>query len=231
MKRFYCFVIIILLTPTVVAQTKKRKVSTCGATSIGNCPKEGCGGDPEMNKRKNLTTRPSASEVEKYTWLDFTKLTFPEKWKRGTRRNLLRDWGEGTPVEYEAYLVHVKNYTSGIEATNCNLKEDKNNDWHIVLQKSKNITDEHQSITAEVTPRIRPNGWTIKKVRKLAKDKAYVKLVGYLFLDTQHMNSKEPKRITHWEIHPVTSFKVCKGSVASCKAGDNWQDLSDFPEP
>lgn len=230
MTRVVCFFLLVV-TPNVYAQTKTRVVSTCGASGIANCAKEGCGGDPEMNKRKNLTTRPSGSEIETYRWIDFTKLRFPAKWKRGTNRKLLRDWGEGTPVEYEGYLVHVKNYPSGIEATNCNLKEDKNNDWHLVLQKNKTINDERQSITAEVTPRIRPNGWTLKKVRKLARDRAYVKFVGYLFLDTQHLNGKEPKRITHWEIHPVTSFKVCTGSISSCKAGSNWQDLSDFPEP
>ena len=226
-------IVVVLLTLLCVIPVlaQKKPKPTCNATRVGNCPKEGCGGDPEMNKRKNVTTRPSSGHVQVYKRADFTSLTFPATWKRGTPRGKLKEWGEGTAVEYEAFLVDAKNYSSGAEATNCNLKGDSNNDWHLVLQTRQTITDEYKSITAEATPRIRPNGWTWKKILKLRREKAYVKLVGYLFYDSEHVNESKPARVTHWEIHPVTSFKVCIGSIASCKAGDNWQDLSNFPEP
>jgi hypothetical protein len=124
--------------------------------------------------------------------------------------------------------MKVKNYPNGVESCNCNLKKDENNDWHLVTIAKK--TDaEDDSITGEVSPRFRRDGWTLSKVRKIAKDKMYIQLTGYLMLDTQHLGGGPPIRITDWEIHPVTKFKVCTGSVASCKAGDNWQDLSDFP--
>ena len=119
--------------------------------------------------------------------------------------------------------MKVKTYPNGMESCNCNLKEDENNDWHLVTNAKK--TDaEDDSITGEITPRFRLNGWTLAKVRKIAKDKMYIQLTGYLMLDTQHLNSNAPARITDWEIHPVTKLKVCTGSVTSCKAGNNWQD-------
>ena len=221
----------LVFSTTTFAAKKKKKKSTCGATSAqrdGNCPSEGCGGDPELNKRKNLITPASSPEV--YTRSDFVKLKFPASWSSGSKRKLLRDWGEGTPVVYEAFLMKVKNYPNGQESCNCNLKEDENNDWHLVTIARK--TDaEDDSITGEVTPRFRPDGWTLSKVRKIAKDKMFIQLTGYLMLDTQHLGGGPPVRVTDWEIHPVTKFKVCTGSVASCKAGDNWQDLADFPEP
>src|SRR4030095_10106258 len=192
------------------------------------CPKEGCGGDAELNKRKNLVT--AVSNPEKHTRSDFVNLTFPASWASGTKRKLLKDWGEGTAVEYEAYLLKVKHYASGAEACNCNLPLDENNDFHLVTGHAKK-TPEAGSITGEITPRFRPAGWTLTKLQQLAKDKTFVRLTGDLMLDTQHVNKKTPARITHWEIHPVTAFEVCTGSVASCKAGENWQDLSDFPEP
>jgi len=224
------FFALVISTSTFAKKPKKKK-STCGATSSqrdGDCLNVGCGGDRELNKRKNLLT--AASSPETYTRSEFVILKFPASWESGTKRKLLKDWGEGTAVVYEAYLLKVKHYADGMESCNCNLKEDVNNDFHLVTGHKK-TTPEDDSITGEITPRFRPEGWTLKKLQKLAKDKAYVKLTGYLMLDTQHLNSNVPARITDWEIHPVTSFKVCTGSVASCKAGDNWQDLSDFPEP
>lgn len=219
----------VLATGSIAAKKKKKK-STCGATSItaGNCPKEGCGGDGELNKRKNLLS--AASSPDEFTRSDFVKLKFPASWASGTKRTLLRNWGEGTAVVYDAFLLKVKHYAQGMESCNCNLKKDENNDFHLVTG-TKKTTAEDDSIIGEITPRFRPDGWTLTKLQALAKDKAFVRLTGYLMLDTQHLNSNVPARVTDWEIHPVTSFKVCIGSVASCKAGDNWQDLSDFPEP
>jgi hypothetical protein len=213
------------------AAKKKKPKNTCGATSSqsdGDCPVEGCGGDSLLNRRKNLKT--PASHPETYTRSDFVKLKFPASWNSGTSRTLLKKWGEGTAVTYDAFLLKVKNYPSGAESCNCNLTLNENNDFHLVTGH-KSTTPEDDSITGEITPRLRPDGWTITKLRKLAKDKAYVRLTGYLMLDTQHVGKSVPARVTHWEIHPVTSFKVCTESVASCKAGNGWQNLSDFPEP
>lgn len=224
-------IFLLVFNSATLAAKKKKKKNTCGATSSqkdGDCPVQGCGGDPLLNRRKNLVT--AASNPETYTRTDFVKLKFPKSWVPGTKRTLLKDWGEGTAVTYETFLLKVKNYPSGAEACNCNLKLNENNDFHLVTGH-KRTTPEDDSITGEISPRFRPDGWTITKLRKLAKDKAYVQLTGYLMLDTQHVGKSEPARVTHWEIHPVTSFKVCTGSVASCKAGENWQDLSDFPEP
>jgi hypothetical protein len=227
--------LIALFTVSVVfvdsSLAAKKKKNTCGATSSqkdGDCPVQGCGGDSLLNRKKNLVT--PASGPETYTRTDFVKLKFPESWVSGTSRALLKKWGEGTAVMYDAFLLRVKNYPSGAESCNCNLKLNENNDFHLVTGH-KSTTPEDDSITGEITPRFRPDGWTLTKLRKLAKDKAYIRLTGYLMLDTQHVGSSEPARVTHWEIHPVTGFKVCTGSVASCKAGNGWQNLSDFPEP
>ena len=59
-------------------------------------------------KKKNRTDMLVASDVETFKRADFVKLKFPAKWKRGTKRTLLESWGEGTPVELEAYLIKTK---------------------------------------------------------------------------------------------------------------------------
>jgi hypothetical protein len=96
---------------------------------------------------------------------------------------------------------------------------------------SKKTLGEDDSITGEVSPRIRPDGWTFSKLKDLSTKKAFVKLTGYLMLDTQHVGKPTPRRLTHWEIHPVTGFQVCTGSVTGCKQGNGWEDLADIPEP
>jgi len=216
-----------LVLPNASAAAKKKAKSTCGATSFQNCKAQGCGGDPLLNQEKNTVEQPASSE--QVTRSRFNKLKFPASWKAGTSRKLLEGWGEGTSVEFEAYLIKITHYTSGMESCNCNLKKEENNDFHLVLVDKKNGAEEG-SITAEITPRIRPTGWTYSKLNDLSKKKAYVKVTGYLMLDTQHI-SRPIKRLTNWEMHPVTSFQVCTGSVTACKQGNGWQDLASFPEP
>jgi len=80
------------------------------------------------------------------------------------------------------------------------------------------------------TPHIRPDGWTFTKLKNLADNKKFVKAIGYLMLDTQHI-SNPLARLTNWDIHPVTNFQVCTGSVTACRNGNNWQDLANVPEP
>jgi hypothetical protein len=118
---------------STLGYAKKKKKSTCGATSFENCPVEGCGGDPLLNEKKNTTTQPASADIELFTRADFADLTFPASWASGTPRALLESWGEGRPVEFMAYLIKVKHYPSGQEACNCNLKLEENNNFHPVL--------------------------------------------------------------------------------------------------
>ncbi len=125
------------------------------------------------------------------------------------------------------YIKDAKNYSSGAESCNCNLKKTDNNDFHIVLVTRKNDPEE-RSLTAEISPRIRPAGWTIGKLRDLAEQKAFVRVTGWAMLDTQHVGDDVPRRRTHWEIHPVTKFEVCTSTVTQCRQGNGWEDLEDF---
>ena len=230
-----CALKLILLTVSVLcllfpaqAQTKKKKKikSTCGATGFANCPAKGCGGDPELNRKKNTESKPAAQDAEDWTLKDVAALTFPKEWASGTKRALLESWGEGKSVRVKAFVIHAKNYPSGMESCNCNLKLTDNNDFHLVLVDSRR-KHEKSSVTAEISPRIRPEGWTITKLRALSNQKAYVRVTGFAMLDTQHL--KRPiSRITNWELHPVTGFEVCTKTKAACDQGDGWQDLGEF---
>jgi hypothetical protein len=197
----------------------------CGITSIDQCPIEGCGGDSNLNRRKNVTAIPATSIVDDFTFNEMLYLLFPESWTRGAERSLLTNWGEGKAVRLKVRIQEAK--SSGHETPNCHQKLQSNNDFHLVLTRIRNQT-EAQSITAEMTPRIRPGGWTLGKLRDLAEDQAYVRVTGYLMLDTEHLNDPTPVRYTHWEIHPVTSFEVCTLTKAKCDEGEGWRNLETW---
>jgi hypothetical protein len=83
-------------------------------------------------------------------------------------------------------------------------------------------------VTAEITPRLRKAGWELRKLRRLARDRAYVRATGWLMLDTFHLTHRALRRSTNWEIHPVTKFEVCTTTRAQCIAGNGWVDLEDY---
>lgn len=202
----------------------------CNASSIDSCPIEGCGGDSKLNLRKNVVEIPEANEIEDWKFNDMLNVTFPAEWSSGQDRALLTTWGEGKAIRLSVRLKKVVNYSSGKESTTCSLKRNENNDFHLVLTRVKN-KPESQSITAEITPRIRPTRCTLTKLRQLAAEQYYVRITGYLMLDTQHIGDDHPIRYTHWEIHPVTAFEACTMTKVACDNGEGWQALEDWPEP
>ena len=245
----------------------------CGVLTLSACPMQGCGGDPELNRKKNKTDVPAESAVEAKTFTQLTAFKRPKKWKSGTARTLLEGWGEGKAVQITGYIFEAENYTSGAESTNCYLSSNGFNDFHIVIvedlvlaNKAKAVEDavdnattaakkktaenkakaahkraEKRSLTAEITPRLRPDGWTIAKLRELVRSGgvpaddtdtatnikrpfAYIRVTGWAMLDTQHI-SKPIDRRSNWELHPVTKFDVCMTTVAACKSGQGWSTL------
>lgn len=220
----------------------------CGATSIEDCPAQGCGSDPELNRKKNRTSKPTAADVEQKTLLQIASFTSPASWASGTKRKKLEKWGEGKAVKVTAFLIKAENYTDGAESTNCNLRTNDFNDFHLVLVQNPTAAKkavakmetnetagkkafkraEKKSLTTEITPRLRPDGWTIAKLRQLARDFAYVRVTGWAMLDTQHI-SRPINRLSNWEIHPVTKFEVCTGTVEDCDQDQNWTKLEDIP--
>jgi hypothetical protein len=118
---------------------------------------------------------------------------------------------------------------SGTESTNCNLRGAANNDNHLDLV-SRAGDPGATAVTAEITPRVRRDGWTIQKLRFLAARNMFVRATGWLTLDTQHID-RPIVRSTNWEVHPVTAFDVCTGTTRQCQGGSNWTPLEDWQIP
>ena len=207
---------------------KSNKKLCCKAKSFANCSTNGCGADVLLSAAKNRTDTPDSAQIQKKTIIQIANFTHPASWAPNTPRQKLIEWGEGTPLQVTLYLKRVKNYPDGLEACNCNLKGDRNNDYHLVLT-NKPSSPETSSLTAEITPRIRPDKWTFERLDKLRKQKAYVRVTGWAMLDTHHVGTNIPKRKTHWEIHPVTKFEVCTTTKPQCDVGTGWVKLEEMP--
>jgi|ERR1700687_1343928 len=200
----------------------------------------------ESNAKNDFCVKGPATPIQYPT---FTKLenavTDPQrkaaKTDRGVLQKVVGNLGEGTLVEFVGYLLeaHVSNVGKG-ELVNCKTGGKLANDVHIELVKSPAEDDPCQSVTAEMSPHLRPESWTALPSLALKRP---VRVTGPLFFDGSHRachgNTRpSPNRISVWEIHPVYQFEVCKNkTLAACKASndgvwiplDQWQS-SDDPE-
>lgn len=209
------------------SKTHKPK-KCCHATGFADCPANGCGVDLLLNTAKNRTDLPNETDVQQKTILQIAAFKRPKKWSWNQSRALLVKWGEGTPLRVTLFLQGVSKYADGAEACNCNLTGERNNDYHLVLGSTANAA-EKQSLTAEITPRLRRKNWDYDHLKELAKQKTYVRVTGWAMLDTQHIGDAHPIRRTHWEIHPLTNLEVCTTTRPQCDTGTGWKPLEDMP--
>lgn len=184
-----------------------------------------------LNAVKNAV--PTATSGESRTIDDFSDLPQPARWNTGASRTFEDSDKEGTMVEVRAYILAVR--AEGGESCNCELTGRVNTDVHIALLADAEEGDENNSITTEITPRLRQGGhpdWTYAKLKDLEGE--YVKVVGQLMLDTKHIpqasklpgekrTNKKLKRATNWEVHPITALWVCTKSKHACDHGRGWE--------
>ena len=206
---------------------------------IPSCPSTGCGeaGDALLNTAKNrfgAVTSPQAVTLKNIR--DFAQ---PDTWDTGSPRDSIADI-EGRPVVVMGFLLKAKR--EGAESCNCGITGASNTDIHLVLvSKLPDLDDEDEvneaeanSVTAEITPRVRQHGhpkWVVKNINDFEGE--FVKLTGRMMLDTKHIPqahrlpherpNKRLKRATSWEVHPVTRFEVCTKTVSKCRRGIGWQ--------
>ncbi len=141
--------------------------------------------------------------------------------------------GEGSRVRLVAFLSNGKPHANTGESVNCNLKKEANNDIHISVTETKN-SSEFEGIVVEMIPQNRPANWTSSNVNTMRGKVLLIE--GGLFYDNPHFVNGDasnpiggqPKRFSLWEIHPVTSVKVCKKQTFSQCDPDTATDWKAF---
>ena len=228
LKMIFATLLLLCLAPAPLytnahAQKKKKAPKPTCATTLAQCPLEGCGGDPNLNRFKNQTAK--AARPEEWEIADVIELNdqTPKSWKVGADRRPIRDVGEGTAVVIKGYLIHAK-LTGAPETCNCHLKGLANNDFHLNIVPTKAGTMK-QSLVIEMSPRSRNANWRLPTLQALADTQTYVRVTGWLMWDSAHAHFQSMPRATAWEVHPVTGFEVCQGTKKQCDAGDKWVAL------
>ena len=141
--------------------------------------------------------------------------------------------GEGSRVRLVAFLSEGTPHANSGESVNCNLKRQANNDIHISVTEKKDGS-EFEGIVVEMIPQDRPANWTSSKLDQLHGKVLLIE--GGLFYDNLHVTNADednpvpgqPKRFSLWEIHPVTSLKVCKKPRVSQCDPDRASDWKAF---
>jgi hypothetical protein len=141
--------------------------------------------------------------------------------------------GEGSRVRLVAFLSDGSPHANSGESVNCNLKTEANNDIHISVTEAKNAS-EFEGIVVEMIPQDRPSNWTSSDVETLRGKVLLIE--GGLFYDNLHFANgdannpipDQPKRFSLWEIHPVTSVRVCKDATVGQCDPDRASDWDEF---
>jgi hypothetical protein len=155
---------------------------------------------------------------------------------RGTLKNLDNGMGEGSAVRFTGYIMDAHYSTVGNgESVNCHAPGSDANDIHVNLVNRSDEVDRCQSITAEISPHMRPANWEMGHLEPLAQGKVLVRIGGQLMYDASHRPCSEgarvvPQRLSTWEIHPVYSIEVCPTAQKGVCPDGQWVALAPPPK-
>lgn len=145
-------------------------------------------------------------------------------------------FSEGDFVELVGFIAATKQapHPNTGETVNCELTDPPSNDFHINITSAKN-SDETEGVVVEMIPqdpKRKNNDWSLDKLKKVQAQQMSVRIQGRLFFDGEHKpntqkssTSKNPKRFSVWEIHPISTFEVC---LTSCSGTTGWKALEDW---
>ena len=191
-----------------------------------DCPPEGDGGDPDLNKLKNRI------DTGRFTPVKFSvveQLPFPasvgkkhrDKWTDSDTEAVAKF--EGTPISVEGFLLMAKE--EGPESCNCHGADEMFHDFHIWLSDKSNPAskkprpkaseiDRSEAMVIEITPPIRNEHetWTLAAIKHIVQLQQRVRISGWLLLDQEHPEQIGKTRGTLWEIHPIVKIEVKTGT-------------------
>jgi hypothetical protein len=219
------------------------------ATSLDKCTELGCAEEGTSHAFLNTAKHgPPEGTLKKLTFAQFEALQYAADKEVGQGaqlseedRQTIRKLKVGSQTLGEGNLASIVGFISGKphpnggESVNCGLTGLANNDIHISIVPEAG-DEEFDGIVVEMIPQDRPEGWTPSALGKVAKARQKVMVVGQLFYDSVHRVNKnakkpvggQPKRMSLWELHPVTEFYVCTEDDCTAGSKKGWTKLEDL---
>lgn len=223
--------------------------------SFAECEAQGCAPPDSPQGLFNRAKRdpPTGVTPRRLSFPDFRRLQTQadQLVEQGSQlsaaeRALLRTLSLGGTTIGEKRLVKLSGFiatgplrprASRGESVNCRFTGVQQNDFHITVVPRR-TDDEFAGVVVEMIPQGRPAGWTTAKLNRALDEGRRVMVVGGLFYDNLHVVNDdpanflngEPRRMSLWEIHPVTQFFVCRRPNNNCNANNvtDWTRLEDF---
>jgi hypothetical protein len=137
---------------------------------------------------------------------------------------------EGDFVRVVAVVLDAQGEES--ESVNCAGTDGR--DIHISLGATAHAS-EFDGMVAEMIPQLpRPKGWDAATLLRLKGHLVHVE--GGLTYDNEHMvngdaqhpNGTQPKRMSLWEVHPITKFFVCDSGTCDPTSDTGWVTLTEW---
>lgn len=164
----------------------------------------------QLNRLKNRYNRPMPEDYSRY---DVSLGDILEPGDDGKR------FTNSAAAQIVGYVRDVK--IGGIESCNCNARDARYRDTHIVLVTDPKEKKASRTVIAEVTPRwrevMRKRGidWSTEGLRKALLHK-WVRVRGWMLYDWHYTDEAENTnpggkknwRATAWEVHPVISIEI-----------------------
>src|SRR5258705_5019748 len=132
MKRTLALILLVVFafSSTTAAPAKKKKKVPCRPT-LAKCPLAGCGGgDPNLNRRKNIRTDDQEPTHQTLQFMKNLEDPDKEESKQTHDRALLTPLGEGETITVVAYLLAARKGSA--ESCNCRLTKASQTDNHLV---------------------------------------------------------------------------------------------------
>jgi hypothetical protein len=217
-----------------------KAIETEGLEIDASCSIDGNAGDDQMKKLESeaknnfcVTGTPKNITYPNFTGLQNASDNIDNlRDQLKTDRSALADLitvtgskvGEGTLVRFVAFILDAHNSNVGNkkppkkpgELVNCNHPDKEENDIHIELVPTAKEDDDCKSVTAEMSPHLRPETWSGLVDIQIKRP---VRITGPLFYDgISHKpcsggKRPSPNRISVWEIHPIYALDVCRNAT------------------
>ncbi len=182
------------------------------------CPPEGDGGDRLLNAQKNRIADPGSVEtIDVASLLALPRRYAVPRWRDRWPRRVAREIAgeEARGVALEGWLLIARQ--SGPESCNCHSRSRRDFHLWIGAEPAADYLDAKMkragAVIVEMTPGVRDlhPGWRLRRLERLAHDRARVRVRGWLMYDPEHPEQLDRTRGTLWEVHPVTGFAVWSG--------------------
>lgn len=188
--------------------------------SFAGCPAHGSGGDPQVNTLKNRSTAPASTNpitvagMKALPGLPDGTPAMRANWPASTRAII--DPHEGQGVVFTGYILQVARETA--EPSNCGSTNPRDEDVELFLAQRPGVTDGHQIILGEITPRWRAAyaSWRPVNLRAVAGGNR-IRITGWLLYDQESFGETHGGTATPWEIEPITNVEVLRNG--------NWVNL------